>query len=168
MDVAQNGRQDRDETGKLDKEHVMRSKLTVETIQWQMARLDPRRWAEKALAERADPDVGCRHGSEQREALVQSMLKRLEIIARAAMLERERRRQLGGAAQDDRRDLGRGAGARPCGRGTAARDRRMIAHGRNPAHLAPPAHVWCPTARWVGAPMRPAVAVSEANRRDRL
>jgi hypothetical protein len=94
MDVAQNGRQDRDETGKLDKEHVMRSKLTVETIQWQMARLDPRRWAEKRLLNAQIQTSVADVGPEQREALVQSMLKRLEIIARPAMLERERQRQL--------------------------------------------------------------------------
>ena len=27
----------------------MRSKLTVEAMQWQMARLDPKQWAEKRL-----------------------------------------------------------------------------------------------------------------------
>ena len=47
FDVAFDGSRDYDGTGKLDKEHVMRSKLVVETMQWQMARLNPRQWADK-------------------------------------------------------------------------------------------------------------------------
>jgi hypothetical protein len=41
-DTAFDGSRDYDGSGKLDKEHVMRSKLAMEMMPWQMARLNPR------------------------------------------------------------------------------------------------------------------------------
>jgi hypothetical protein len=41
-DTALDGSRDYDGSGKLDKEHVMRSKLAMEMMPWQMARLNPR------------------------------------------------------------------------------------------------------------------------------
>jgi hypothetical protein len=53
-----------------------------------MARLDPRLWGEKR---QIDANVQTSNMTpEQREALVQGMLKRLEIVARPALEERKR------------------------------------------------------------------------------
>jgi hypothetical protein len=41
-DTALDGSRDYDGSGNFDKEHVMRSKLAMEMMQWQMARLNPR------------------------------------------------------------------------------------------------------------------------------
>jgi hypothetical protein len=90
-DTAFDGSKDYDATGKLDKDHVMRSKLAVETMQWQMARLNPRRWQERKHIDTSVQASIAEMTVEQRQAMVQGMLKRLKIIARPA-IEEERKR----------------------------------------------------------------------------
>jgi hypothetical protein len=89
--IADNAKQDFDSEGRLVKEHVLRSKLRIETRQWTMQRLDHRQWGEKKQVE-VEASVQARVENmtlEQRQALVDGMLKRLKIIARPA-IERKR------------------------------------------------------------------------------
>jgi hypothetical protein len=55
-----------------------------------VARLDPRLWAEKRQIDATVATSVAEMSEEQREALIDGMLKRLEIIARPAIEERKR------------------------------------------------------------------------------
>ena len=89
--MAFDGSRDYDGSGKLDKEHVMRSKLAMEMMPWQMARLNPRQWQERKHIDNTSVQASVAEMSvEQRQALVDGMLARMQLIARPA-IEEERR-----------------------------------------------------------------------------
>jgi terminase small subunit-like protein len=94
LEIADDASRDYGPDGKLNKENVLRARLRIETRQWMIARLDPRLWAEKRQIDATVATSVAEMSPEQREAVIQRMLERLEIIARPAMLERERQRQL--------------------------------------------------------------------------
>jgi terminase small subunit-like protein len=94
IDIADDAREDRDDQGRLNKEHVLRSKLRIEGRQWHLERAASRYWAPKSSVATTVAMAVDQMGEEQREALIEGMLKRLEVIARPAMRERERQRQL--------------------------------------------------------------------------
>jgi terminase small subunit-like protein len=94
IDIADAKENDRDETGRMNKELVLRSKIRIEGRQWHLERAEHRRWGPKssvaATVETSIADMT----PERREAMVQEMLNWLEVIARPAMIEREKQRQL--------------------------------------------------------------------------
>ena len=88
LDIALDGSRDYDKDGKLRKESVLRSKLIIETMQWQMVRLDPRLWSEKKRVEASVQTTVAAMPPEQREAMVQGILKRLGLEEQRAKKSR--------------------------------------------------------------------------------
>src|SRR5262249_8482295 len=98
VNIAKDGSQDYDKNG-LRKEHILRSKLTVETMQWHLERSAHKQWGPKTSIQASVQTSVAEMSPEQRMALVDGMMKRLKIIARPAIEARERERQLAAEAK---------------------------------------------------------------------
>jgi hypothetical protein len=115
LDIALDGSRDYDTDGKLRKESVLRSKPIVETMKWQMTRLDRRLWGEKQVEASVQTTVADMP-PEAREAMVQD-------IPRLGLKEQR-------AKKSRIVDVTPKPEPRPCGRAEEGSGSQMIASPR--------------------------------------
>jgi hypothetical protein len=91
--TAVEAEKDVDGSGKLNKEHVLRSKLRVESRQWYLERSHHWHWGPKSSVAATVETSVAQMSVEQPEALIDRMMRRLELIARPAIEKRKRLQQ---------------------------------------------------------------------------